>query len=175
MLQGVGGVGHACRLCASNAHDEGSSPAPQPCTQYNNQKHAFARNNRHQPYLQYFQVKAQTEATQHLFEKFDDLFLKDQVWVACEIWEKRVRMIETTLFQESFLQRGLAEFTVPGNSVPDSVSVPIHYATIIGGEYLEVITNLDDKVIHHDLMVGNFLSLLLASSDCFPIVPSYRA
>jgi len=32
--------------------------------------------------------------------------------------------------------------------------------------------DLDDKVIHHDLMVGNLLSLLLASSDSFPIVSS---
>jgi len=127
---------------------------------FNDQKYAFACNNHHQPYPQYFQVKAWTEATQHLFKKFNNLFLKDQVWAAHEIWEKRVQMIEMTPFQESFLQHGLVEFAVPRDSVPDLVSVPIHYTAIIGGECLEVITNLDDKVIHHDLMVGNFLSLL---------------
>ena len=81
-------------------------------------------------------------------------------------------MIETTPFQESFLQRGLAEFAVPGDLVLDLVLVPINYATVIGGECLEVIANLDDKVVHHNLMVGNIPSLLLASSDCFPTVSS---
>ena len=84
-------------------------------------------------------------------------------------------MIEMTPFQESFLQRGLAEFAVPGDSVPDSVSVPIHYVAIIGEECLEAIANVDNKVIHHDLMVGNLPSLLLASSDCFPTVLSGQA
>ena len=157
----MGGVGHVHHFHASNQGDEsGPSIAPQPHTKYNNQKHATAHNNHHQPYLQYFQVKAQTEATQHLFEKFNDLFLKDQVWAAREIWAKRVRMIEMTPFQESFLQCGLVEFAVPGDSVPDSVSVPIHYAVMIGGECLEAIANLDDKLVHHDLMVGNIPSLL---------------
>ena len=99
-------------------------------------------------------MKARTEATQHQFKKFDDLFLKDQVWAACEIWAKRVRMIKTTPFQEAFLMRGLEEFTIPGDSVPDTVSVPIHYAAVVGGECLEAIADLDDKVVHHDLMVG---------------------
>ena len=105
-------------------------------------------------------MKAQTEATQHWGEKFDDLFLKDQVWAACEIWSTRVHVIEMTPFQEALLSHGLAEYTIPGDSMPDTVLVPIHYAAVIGGECLEVIANLDDKVIHHDLMVGNFLGLL---------------
>jgi len=42
----------------------------------------------------------------------------------------------------------------------DTVLVPIHYAAVIGGECLKAIANLDDKVVHHDLMVGNFLGLL---------------
>jgi len=105
-------------------------------------------------------VKARTEATQHWGEKFDDLFLKDQVWAAREIWSMRVRAIKMTPFQEVFLSRGLAEYTLPGDSMPDTVSVPIHYATVIGGECLEAIAELDDKVIHHDLMVGNFPGLL---------------
>jgi len=59
-------------------------------------------------------VKARTEATQHWREKFDDLFLKDQVWAAREIWSTRVRAVEMTPFQEALLSRGLAEYTVPG-------------------------------------------------------------
>jgi len=105
-------------------------------------------------------VKARTEATQHWGEKFDDLFLKDQVWATCEIWSTRVRAVETTPFQEALLSRGLAEYTIPGDSMPDTVSVPIHYAAVIGGECLEAIANLDDKVVHHDLMVGILPSLL---------------
>jgi len=58
------------------------------------------RNNRHQPYPEHFQVKARTEATQHWGEKFNDLFLKDQVWAAREIWSTRVRAVEMTPFQE---------------------------------------------------------------------------
>jgi len=106
-------------------------------------------------------VKARTEVTQHWGEKFDDLFLKDQVWAAHEIWSTRVRAVEMTPFQEALLSRGLTEYTIPGDSVLDTVSVPIHYAAVIGGECLEVIANLDDKVVHHDLMVGIIPSLLL--------------
>jgi len=65
-----------------------------------------------------------------------------------------------TLFQEAFLTHGLAEYVTPGDSVPDAVLVPIHYTAVIGGECLEVIAELDDKVVHHDLMVGNLLGLL---------------
>ena len=54
----------------------------------------------------------------------------------------------------------MAEFAVPGDLVPDSVLVPIHYTAMIGGECLEAIANLDDKVVYHDLMVGNIPSLL---------------
>jgi len=64
-----------------------------------------------------------------------------------------------TLFQEAFLARGLVEFVVPGDSVPDAVLVPIHYTAVIGGECPEAIADLDDKVVHHDLMVGNLPSL----------------
>ena len=66
-----------------------------------------------------------------------NLFLKDQVWAACEIWSKRVQAVEMTPFQETFLACGLAEFIAPGDSVLDSVSVPIHYTAVIGGECLE--------------------------------------
>jgi len=69
-------------------------------------------------------------------------------------------VVKMTLFQEVFLSRGLAEYTIPGDSMPDTVSVPIHYATVIGGECLEAIVELDDKVVHHDLMVGNLPGLL---------------
>jgi len=105
-------------------------------------------------------VKARTKATQHWGEKFDDLFLKDQVWAAREIWSTRVRAVEMTPFQEALLSCGLAEYAVPGDSVLDMVSVPIHYAAVIGGECLEAIANLDDKVVHHDLMVGTLPDLL---------------
>ena len=117
-------------------------------------------------------MKARVEATQHLFEKFNDLFLKDQVWAAHAILDKRVWMIEMTPFQEAFLLWRLEEYVAPGNLVPDLVLVPIHYAAMIRGECLEAIANLDNKVVHHDLMVGNFPSLLLASSDSFPIALS---
>ena len=105
-------------------------------------------------------MKARTEATQHWGEKFDDLFLKDQVWAAREIWSTRVQAVEMTPFQEALSSRGLAEYAVPGDSVPDTVLVPIHYTAVIGGECLEAIANFDDKVVHHDLMVGNLPSLL---------------
>jgi len=76
-------------------------------------------------------VKARTEAMQHWGEKFDDLFLKDQVWAACEIWSTRVQAIEMTPFQEALLSHGLAEYTILGDLMPDMVSVPIHHATVI--------------------------------------------
>ena len=60
-------------------------------------------------------MKARTEATQHWGEKFDNLFLKDQVWAAREIWSTRVRAIKMTPFQEALLSRGLAEYTIPGD------------------------------------------------------------
>ena len=78
-------------------------------------------------------MKARTEAVQHWGEKFNDLFLKDQVWAAREIWSKRVRGVEMTPFQEAFLSHGLGEYVAPGDSMPDTVSVPIHYAAVIGG------------------------------------------
>ena len=105
-------------------------------------------------------MKARTKATQHWGEKFDNLFLKDQVWAAHEIWSTRVRAVETTPFQEALLSHGLAKYIIPGDSMLDMVSVPIHYTAVIGGECLEAIANLDDRVVHHDLMVGNLPGLL---------------
>jgi len=72
----------------------------------------------------------------------------------------RVQAVEMIPFQEALLSCGLAEYTIPGDSMPDMVSVPIHYAVVIGGECLEAIANLGDKVVHHDLMVGNLPGLL---------------
>lgn len=150
----MGGIGHAWHFQVVNEGGKGPPTAlPHQCTRFNDQKHTVARNNCHWPYPKYYQVKARTEATQHKLEKFNDLFLKDQIWAARDIWAKQVQMIKTTPFQEAFLMRGLEEYTIPGDSVLDTVSVPIHYAAVIGGECLEAITDLDDKVIHHDLMV----------------------
>jgi len=64
------------------------------------------------------------------------------------------------------------EYIAPGDSMLDVVLVPIHYMAMIRGECLEAIVDLDNKVVHHDLMVGNLPSLLLASSDGFPIASS---
>ena len=108
-----------------SGNKDGVVPAV-PRTRFNDQGHKLACNNRHQPYPEHFQVKARTEATQHWGEKFDDLFLKDQVWAAREIWSTRVWAVKMTPFQEALLSCGLAKYTIPGDSMPDTVSVPIH-------------------------------------------------
>jgi len=80
--------------------------------------------------------------------------------------------VEMTPFQEAFFTHWLVEYVAPGDLVPDVVLVPIYYAAVIGGECLEVTAELDNKVVHHDLMMGSFLGLPLANSDSFPIALS---
>ena len=107
----MGRVGRYVHQQAGNADVKGSRLlVPSTLhTCYNDQGHKFACNNHHQPHLEHYQVKARTEATQHHLEKFDDLFLKDQIWAAREIWSRRVRAVKMTPFQEALLTQGLVE------------------------------------------------------------------
>jgi len=93
------------------------------------------------------------EVNHHHGEKFWDLFLKDQIWAACEIWKSRVKNMEMMVFQEVMLEQGLVEFAGPGDAAPDEVMVPIAYAVVTAGECLETINDLKE-VIHNDLLVG---------------------
>jgi len=58
------------------------------------------------------------------------------------------------VFQESMLERGLAEYCLTEDAAPDSVMVLIHYAAVMAGECLETIDGLKEEVVHNDLMVG---------------------
>ena len=92
--QAVGGVGYNRRNRGSNLRDDGSpSGLPHQRTRFNDQGHKTSRNNKHQPYPKFYQVKARTEATQHRFEKFDDLFLTLGARASGNRWE-HVRNIE---------------------------------------------------------------------------------
>jgi len=76
-------------------------------------------------------VKARTEVNHHHNEKFWDLFMKDQIWAAHEIWSLWVRQVEMTVFQESMLEQGLVEYCMTEDAAPDSVMVPIHYVVVV--------------------------------------------
>ena len=68
-----------------------------------------SRGNAYQPYLIWAQVVAQTESHQHHFQKYQDLFLKDQIWAGKKHWEQCRSQIELTPFQDEMLKRGLRE------------------------------------------------------------------
>ena len=99
-------------------------------------------------------MKARTEVNNHHHEKFHNLFMKDQVWTAPEIWSWQVKQIEMTAFQEAMLERSLAEYCMTEDAAPDEVAVLIAYVAVMAGECLEMIDNLSEDVIHKDLMVG---------------------
>jgi len=70
------------------------------------------------------------------------------------------------VFQESMLEWELQEYCMTEDSAPDMVMVPIHYAAVLVGEYLETIDGLKEEVIHNDLMVGMTSIPLLDEADC---------
>ena len=152
-----------------NGHSVSRVPLT-PCTHFDDHGHEFACDNCHQLYPSYVQVQVRMEVNHHHSEKFQDLFLKDQIWAAHEIWKLRVKNVEMTVFQEAMLEQGLVEYAEPGDAAPDEVTVPLAYAVVIAGECLEMIDNLKEEVVHNDLMVGQQQFFPLVEGWLFPLI-----
>ena len=56
-------------------------------TSYNNMGHTVCCNNPHQPYPIRASIIARTEGVHHFQERYNDLYLKDQIWaVSGPLW-----------------------------------------------------------------------------------------
>ena len=55
--------------------------------------------------------------------------------------------IQGHIFQQALLEHRLTEYVHPGDSIPDTMLVPIHYAAVLAGECLEAIRNLREEVL----------------------------
>ena len=56
---------------------------------FNDMGHTICRNNPHQPYPIRASIIAWTEGVHHFQERYNDLYLKDQIWASKKYWEKR--------------------------------------------------------------------------------------
>jgi len=99
------------------------------------------------------QIVARAEKNEHQLKKFRDLFAQDMVWAAQMMWRKRLPLIEMTVFQESFIARGLKEFPNKEDQMPMEYSVLMGYSAILAAECLEAIDKVSESVVHNDCLV----------------------
>ena len=70
---------------------------------FNDQKHPRARNNQFQPYPLLATIRVRMSSKMVYLERFQDLFFKDHIWAAKEVWREKVKHTE----MNNFLVRGL--------------------------------------------------------------------
>ena len=65
---------------------------------YNDQKHVRARNNWFQPYPSLATIRARMGSKMVYLERFQDLYFKDHIWAAKEVWREKVKHTEINNF-----------------------------------------------------------------------------
>ena len=132
-------------------------------TSYNNMGHTVCRNNPHQPYPIRASIITRTEGVHHFQERYNDLYLKDQIWAGKKYWEKCHQHIKMSPFCEGLVTRGLWEFYNREEEVPPVVNASIRFAAVLSCELFEVVDKVSEELTTCDLMVG--LSFVHFSSE----------
>lgn len=128
------------------------------CTNFNNLEYKVCQNNPHQPYPVRAQVLAHTESIHHHEEKYNNLYLKDQVWAVKKHWEKRMPSIKMSLCCKSMLSQGLWEWHNREDQLPRCINAFIGFAAVMSCELFKLLDKVDEDATHFDLLVG--LSLM---------------
>ena len=123
-------------------------------TSYNNMGHTVCRNNPYQPYPIRASIIARTEGVHHFQERYNDLYLKDQIWARKKYWEKRHPYIEMLPFCEGLVARGLHEFHDQEEEVPPIVNASIGFTTVLLCELFKAMDKVSEELTTCDLMVG---------------------
>ena len=100
---------------------------------------------------------------QHHLEKFRDLYVADQVFGAKKIWQRRVKDLEMTVFQESLISRGLMERHDEEARVSSDVDTCLGFSAVLSAECLEAVDRVSEEVTHHDLLVSTSCWLLVTA------------
>ena len=132
-------------------------------TSYNDMGHTVCCNNPHQPYPIRASIIARTKGVHHFQERYNDLYLKDQIWAGKKYWEKRHRHIKMSPFCEGLVARGLQEFYNREEEVPPVVNTSIRFAAVQSCELSEGVDKVSEELTTCDLMVG--LSFVCFSSE----------
>ena len=105
-------------------------------------------------------VIVRTEVNQHRNERFLDFYIMDKVWATKWIWREQIKSVELSPFQEAMLEAGLRDFHKTADQMRGCADVPIGFASVMVGEFFELIKQLTDEMIHNDLLVRRFPALL---------------
>ena len=119
--------------------------------------HTVCRNNPHQPYPIRALIVARTKGVHHFQERYNNLYLKDQIWAGKKYWEKRHRHIEMLPFCEGLVAHGLWEFHNQEEQVPPVVNTSIGFAAVLSCELFKAVDKVSEELTTCDLMVGLFL------------------
>ena len=125
--------------------------------------HTVCCNNPHQPYPIRASIVAWTEGVHHFAERYNNLYLKDQIWAGKKYWEKHHKHIEMSLFCKGLVAHGLWEFHNREEQVPSVVNASIGFASVLLCELFEAVDKVLEELTTCDLMVG--LSLVQFSSQ----------
>ena len=123
-------------------------------TSYNNMGHTVCCNNPHQPYPIRALIVARTEGVHHFTERYNDLYLKDQIWAGKKHWEEQHKYIEMSPFCEGLVARGLWELHNWEEEVPPVVNASIRFVAVLLCELFEAVDKVSEELTTCDLMVG---------------------
>ena len=133
-------------------------------TSFNDLGYTVCQGNPHQPYPIRALVLTQTESIHHYTERYNNLFLKDQIWAGKKHWEKWHKFIEMLPFCEGLVSRGLQEWHDQEDQLPGCVNTSVRFAVVLSCELFEMVDKVSEETTTFDLLVG--LSLMcVASSD----------
>ena len=122
-------------------------------TSYNDMGHTVCRNNPYQPYPIRASIVAQTKGVHHFTKRYNNLYLKDQIWAGKKHWEKRYQHIEMSPFCEGLVAHGLWEYHNREDQVPAVVNSSIGFAAVLSCKLFEAVDKVLEEVVACDLMV----------------------
>jgi len=78
----------------------------------------------------------------------------DYIWVAQEIWRKRIGLIKMLVFQGALVSKGLKEYPDKEDEMLTCVSYLLGYLAVLAAKCVEVINKVSEETIHNDLLVN---------------------
>ena len=103
--------------------------------------YTVCRNNPHQPYPIRASIVTRAEGVHHFTKRYNDLYLKDQIWAGKKYWEKRHKHIKMLPFCEGLVARGLREFHDWEEQVPPVVNASIGFVAVLLCKLFEAVSS----------------------------------
>ena len=95
--------------------------------------------------------------------RYNDLYLKDQIWAGKKHWEKWHKFIKMSPFCKGLVSCGLQEWHGQEDQVPAGVNTSIGYLAVLSCKLFEMVDKVSEEATTFDLLVGSFLTTMLQS------------